>query len=199
MAVAFVSSLLARSDTAAGSVVVEETNYPPVPGQVELKGFEPEEERAVRGALRGKFTRRCTEAFHRAGLPSPLEVALAKGIVIRPARDLWKKEIGALGFVYDETRVRYQSEFSSGWAQGGTVPAERYGWALTVDGRARVFLYDSAFAGESYLFRRFDLEDVLTHELQHVCGKGKTPGRLGFLTHDLKGFEYHDYLLASCR
>jgi hypothetical protein len=197
-AVALVSLLLAAGD-ATPEPVVEKTVPPPLPRSVDLRGFDADEERLMREKLRPKFDERCTEAFQEAGLISPMEVALTRGIVLRPARDLWIKEIGSLGLVYEGTRIRYQSEFSSGWAQAGTVPAVRDGWRLTVDGRARVFLYDSAFAGEDFFSRRFALEDVLTHELMHVGGQGRTPGWLGPLTHDLKGFRAHDKILKACR
>jgi hypothetical protein len=197
LVVAFIITLL-NPTKANNPVVFKDEANPSIPDGVVIIGFEPYEERLLRKALARKFTRRCGEAYEMAGLMSPSEVARTRGIVIRPARDLWLKEHDVLGLVYKETRIKYQSEFSSGWAQAGTVPAERYGVKLTVDGRARVFLYDSAFAGEAFLSRRFSLEDVLSHELQHVGGQGKTPGWLPF-THDLKGFGPHDTILENCR
>lgn len=199
MLVAVFVGLWPTAKDATSEPVIKKTSYPPIPKQVDLRGFDSGEEKRLREALRPKFDGRCTRAFQEEGLISPLEVALTKGLVIRPARDLWIREIGALGLVYEVTRIKYQSEFSSGWAQAGTVPAIRNGWRLTVDGRARVFLYDSAFAGACFVSRRFSLEDVLTHELIHVGGQARTPGWLGPLTHDLKGFRAHDKLLEACR
>lgn len=200
LVVAFIGSSLSPSRTTTTTVIIiEEVFDPSVMKRIDFRGFEPGEERRLRQAMAAKFSGRCTEAFEDAGLVSPLEVARTTGFVMRPSRDLWGKEIGALGFVYESTRIKYKSEFSSCWAQGGTVPAVRDGWKLTVDGRARVFIHDSAFAGESFWFRRFSLEDVLSHELQHVGGQGKTPGWFGPLGHDLRGFEPHDKILDACR
>ncbi len=201
LAVAFIISSLSPNQTTTTTVVIieEEVFDQSIFNLIDFRGFEPSEERSLREAMVAKFSRRCTEAFEEAGLLSPLEVARTTGFVMRPSRALWRKDRRSLGFVYESTRRDYQSEFSSCWAQAGTVPAERDGWKLTIDGRARVFIFDSAFAGESLVFRRFSLEDVLTHELQHVGGQGKTPGWFGPFTHDLKGFEPHDRILAACR
>ena len=180
-------------------VVIEEEPDPSIVDLITFKGFDEYEEARLREALRAKFTRRCGEAFNAAGLPSPASVILNSGLVIRHANDLWLKEISALGLVYEETKMEYRSQFSSGRAQAGTVPYMRGGWRLTVDGKARLFIHDSSFFGASFVDRRFDLEDCLSHELVHMSGMPETPGWFGFLRHDLAGFEPHDRILAACR
>ena len=197
LVIAFVSSLLSPSHTTSLAVAEEEVN-PPIPDGVVIRGFDPVEEALLRKKLARQFTRRCEEAYKGAGLMSPSEVARTRGVVIRPARDLLIYKHDELGLVHEIIRMRYWSEFSSGWAQAGTVPAERGGRKLTVDGRARVFIHDTAFAGASFLSRRFSLGDVLSHEFQHVGGQRRTPGWLPF-THDLKGFGPHDRILEACR
>lgn len=200
LALIIIVSSLSPSDTTTTTVIIiEEAFEPSILKRIDLRGFEPSEKRRLLKALPAKFTNRCTEAFKDEGLLSPLEVALTTGFVLHPSRDLWDKEIGSLGFVSERTKIRYKSEFSTCRAQAGTVPAMRDGWKLTVDGRARVFIHDSAYAGESFWFNRFSLEDVLTHELIHVGGQRATPGWLGPLSHDLKGFEPHDKILEACR
>jgi hypothetical protein len=181
------------------AVVRIEPIDPSVFDHIVLKGFSKTEEALIRDALVPKFTGQCTEAYHWVGLRSPWEVAWESGIVIQYSRDLYVKQAADLGLVYTETRDSYQAEFSSGRAQAGTVIPVLYDTVLTTDGRPHIFVHDSAFAGESLLSRTLPLGDVFGHEMIHMGGQPPTPGWLGFLDHDLAGFEPYDFLMDACR
>lgn len=99
----------------------------------------------------------------------------------------------------DATRHAYATEFSGGGAQGATIPAVRGRVQLTTDGRPHIYLSGLAFAGESYLFGTFSLQEVMEHEFIHAGGQGKTPGRLGGLRHDLAGFGPYNSIIEACR
>lgn len=162
--------------------------------------FAPADERTVRMAMSSMFTCECTQAFKDADLLSPLEVVLQTGIILRPSEDIYiyKGRLTELGLMYEETRKRYASQFSSGRAPAGIVRPFRQGVQLTVDGRPRLFLHSIAFLGESFLFGRPSLREVLIHEMIHAGGQPPTPGRLGALRHDLAGFEHYDRIMAAC-
>jgi hypothetical protein len=164
---------------------------------VEVVNLSPAEEAAVRGALRVLLSPRCTAAFSRAGLRSPLEVITEEGVVLRPSVDLFRYSSNQLGLVSDATRRAYCEEFSSCRSQAGTVSARLYGVRLTTDGRARVFFHETAFYGESWLFGKNSLHDVLVHEFMHVGGQPPTPG--WFFQHDLAGFEHYGEIMSACR
>jgi hypothetical protein len=181
------------------ATVVIEPIDPSVFEHFVFKGFSKREEALMREALLPKFTGRCTDAFNRAGLRSPWQMAWETGIVIQYSRDLYVKEARDLGLVYTQTRDRYQSEFSTGRAQAGTVPHVLYDTVLTTDGRPHIFVHDSAFSGESIIFGTLDLDDIFSHELQHAGGMPPTPGWLGFLSHDLAGSESYKDILEACR
>jgi hypothetical protein len=151
----------------------------------------------IRKSMTSLLTPRCTEAFAQAKLRSPLEVVMHEGVVILPARDLYKYPAERLGLASEATRLAYRDEFSSCRAQSGTVPSMRNGVRMTTDGRARIFLHDTAFLGESVIFKRLSLTDVLMHEFIHVGGQPATPG--WFFQHDLAGFEHYDKLMSTCR
>ncbi len=201
LAVAFVVALLLPRGTTV--VVINKTVEWPVDmslvRRIDMPSFDKDEKKRLEEVMPHKFTKKCELAFHNANLMSPSDIIIKAGLVIRPARDLWLKDSDTLGFVYPNTRGDYQSEFSSGRAQAGTVPFMREGRTLTVDGRARIFIHDSAFFGESFWARRLSLSDVLTHELIHVGGQPKTPGWFGFLQDDLAGFEQYEAILEACR
>lgn len=165
---------------------------------IKFIGFTPEEEAEMLAELRKEFSSPCTEAFEAAGLQSPLRVALETGIVIQHFRLLFMYEADALNLRYKKTRDLYRSEFSSGRVQAGTIPGTRLGLRLTVDGKPHIVIHDSAFLGESFLFGRLGLGDVITHEMVHTGGQGPTPGWLGFLQHDLAGFEHYDAIMGAC-
>jgi hypothetical protein len=182
-----------------GTVIVIEPIDPSVFDHIPFKGFSKPEEAIIREALMPKFTGKCTDAFNRAGLRSPWQVAWESGIVIQYSRDLYVKEARDLGLVHTATRDSYQSAFSSGRAQAGTVPHVLYGTVLTTDGRIHIFVHDSGLAGESLFLGRLSLSDVFSHELMHAGGQPPTPGWLGFLSHDLAGFEPYDEIMEACR
>jgi len=75
----------------------------------------------------------------------------------------------------------------------------RFGVRLTIDGRPRLFLNDSAFEGSSFWFGKLSLNDVLTHEFIHLGGQPSTPSLMGSLQHDLAGFEHYDDIMEACR
>jgi hypothetical protein len=181
------------------TIIVVEPIDSSVFDHIVFKGFSKHEETLMREALLPKFTGKCTDAFNRAGLRSPWQVAWESGIVIQYSRDLYVKEARDLGLVYTETRDSYQSEFSLGRAQAGTVPHVLYDTVLTTDGRVHIFVHDSAFIGESFFLGTLSLGDVFSHELMHAGGQPPTPGWLGFLSHDLAGFEPYDDVIESCR
>lgn len=165
--------------------------------KVELVNFTPDEKEAIRKAMRRLFYPPCTVAYSRAGLRSPLEVVTEEGVVLRPSVDLYNYSTKELGLVSDATRRAYWEEFSGCNSQAGTVSAKLYGVRLTTDGRARVFLHDTALQGEWSLFRKLSLHDVLAHEFIHVGGRPPTPG--WFFQHDLAGFEHYDEIMEACR
>jgi hypothetical protein len=156
-----------------------------------------EKEMQIRQAMAPLFSPCCTVAFSKAGLRSPLEVMAEDGVVYWPSTELYHQSATELGLVYDETRRTYWRAFSGCRAQAGTVSPMRNGIRLTTDGRARIFLHDTAFMGESFIFGRLSLHDVLTHEFIHVGGQPKTP-RL-FFEHDLANFEFYDEIMEACR
>jgi hypothetical protein len=164
---------------------------------VEFVHFSAAEEKAIRKELRRLLQPQCIVAFSKAGLRNPLEVITEEGLVLRPSVDLHDYSAKELGLVSDATRKAYWEEFSSCRSQAGTVSAKLYGVRLTTDGRARVFLHDTAFQGESFIFRKLSLHDVLVHEFIHVGGQPPTPG--WFFQHDLAGFEHYDEIMRACR
>lgn len=193
-------ALASRRPHAGGAAVilVEEVDAS-VFDNILMHSFSPGEEEIIRRALLPKFGGRCEEAFTRAGLSSPRKMASDGGFVIQYSRDLYTERAAALGLIYEETRHIYQLEFSSGRAQAGTVPFIRHGTVLTADGMPHIFLHDKAFVGESFWLGTLSLDDTLTHELIHAGGQPPTPGWLGFLSHDLAGFEHYDEILEACR
>jgi hypothetical protein len=168
-----------------------------VHSNVVLVGFSAGEERLIRKNMASLFTSRCTEAFAKAGLRSPAEVAAREGVVILPARYLYKYSAKRIGLASEEPRRAYSEAFSSGRAQSGTVPSTLNGAHLTTDGRARIFLHDTAFLGKSFIFERYSLNDVLAHEFIHVGGQSSKSG--WFFQHDLVGFEPYDEIMGACR
>jgi hypothetical protein len=166
---------------------------------ISFVNFQPNEEMRLRKAMAPLFTSRCTEAFTNANLRSPLDITTEEGVVLRPSSDLYLYSAEELGLVYDQTRRTYSAEFSSGRAQAGSVTYMRNGVRLTTDGRPRIFIHDSAFLGESFLFGTISLKDVLTHEFIHLGGQPPTPGWLGPLQNDLAGFEHYDEIMGACR
>ncbi len=161
--------------------------------------FTPDEERKVREAMSSLFTRRCTQAFNDAGLRSPAEVAVRPGIVFRPYADLLNYRARKLGLRRERTRERYAAEFSSGHAQAGTISPRFKGSWVTIDGRPHVYLHDTAFLGQSLVFRRLSLRDVMIHEGLHVGGQLPSWGWLGPLEHDLAGLAHYNRIIKACR
>lgn len=194
-------SLPGRTARTTTTVFLVETIDPAIfdPSHISIVNFSDPEAALIRQSLLSKFTGRCEEEFIRAGLMSPWELAWGAGIVIQYSRDLYVEQTEALGLVYDATRAKYQVEFGTGRAQAGTVPFVRYGLVLTTDGKPHIFLHGSAFVGESFWLNTLSLSDVLTHELIHAGGQPPTPGRLGFLRHDLAGFEHYEDIMEACR
>lgn len=167
-----------------------------------IEGYTREAEEMMRAALLAKLTRRCSEAFNNAGLRSPEEQLRESGLVIRPSKYLYDYSARYLGLASEEIRKKYKDDFSTGRAQGGTVPHIRSGKVRTLDGRAHIYLHDSAFLGDTFLaifFSWFEFEDVLTHELIHAGGQPPTPGFFGSIRHDLAGFEHYDAIISACR
>jgi hypothetical protein len=163
-----------------------------------LLHFTPEEGQHLREALAPLLSRQCTDMFARAGLQSPSEVARTTGVEMRYSRDLYMYSADQLGLVSEETRSSLMKELSNGRTQSGSVPPVRYGKRLTTDGRARIFLPDNAFVGESFWFGTISLRGVLIHEFIHVGGQPPTPGWMGFLSHDLAGYEHYDEIMSAC-
>jgi hypothetical protein len=188
-------SLLAVAITFGLTAVVNRFNETS-PNRVITVDFSAAEEQGIREAMRPLFTPRCTRAFARAGLRSPLDVATHEGAIVMPSSDLYYYSARSLGLMDRRTQMAYRDQFSSVRAQAGTVPHVLYGVPLTVDGRARIFLHDSAFAGESWLFRRLSLNGVLAHEFIHVGGQPPAPGWL-FGT-DLDGYEHYEEIMDAC-
>lgn len=164
--------------------------------RIVLVDFTVNEEMLIREALAPLFTPRCNRTFERFGLRSPLEVATHEGVIIMPSSDLYYYSARSLGLVDPRIQMAYRDEFSSCRAQAGTVPHVLYGVPLTVDGRARIFLHDSAFMGESFIFRRLSLNGTLAHEFIHVGGQPPTPG--WFFQTDLGGYEHYDEIMQAC-
>lgn len=191
--------LLALVGTTSGAKAVVDIIDPPRIEGITFVNFNSEEKKYLRRAMAPMFSNRCTEAFMDAKLRSPAQVAAEEGVVIRPSTDLFRYSARELGLVDERTRTAYSTEFSSGRAQSGSVPSLRFGVPLTVDGRPRIFLHDSAFAGESWLFATVSLKEVLIHEFVHIGGQAPTPGWLGHLQHDLAGFEHYEIIKNACR
>lgn len=165
--------------------------------KVKELNFTPAEREAIRKELRRLFSPPCTVAFSMAGLRSPIEVVTEEGVVLRPSIDLYEYSAKELGLVSEATRWVYWRQFSSCRVQGATVSASLYGVRRTTYGRARVFLHDTAFQGEWFIFSRLSLHDVLVHEFMHVGGQPPTPG--WFFQHDLAGFEHYNEIMKACR
>jgi hypothetical protein len=177
-------------------IVVDESFY----YRIEFINFDEKEKALIREAMTPLAAPRCNDAFRRAGLRSPLEVLLKDGVVIRPSYDLYRFTVKELGLVDERTRRVYMDQFSGGNAQAGTVSAVIYGTRRTLDGRARVFLHDTAFL-ESTVYRRLSLRQVMVHEFIHVTGQPPTPGWFGCLRRgrDLAGFAPYDEIMEACR
>lgn len=159
--------------------------------------FTEDEKTEIYQAISPLLSQPCRETFHGAGLRSPQEVLQETGVVFRPSMDLYIYSAKELGLTHERIRRSYADEFSSGRAQAGVVSPMLYGVRLTVDGRPHIFLPDTAFLGQSYLFGRLSLNDVLTHEFIHAAGQPPTPGWL--LGDDLAGFEHYERILSACR
>jgi hypothetical protein len=188
-----VRSAAYRSDQPTAINVVTDSAY----RKIVLVDFTVSEELRIREALEPLFNSQCTRAFANAGLRSPAEMAMNEGVVIMPSNALYYLSAKTLGLVDERTQMAYQEEFTSGRAQAGTVTSKLYGVQLTTDGRPRIFLHDSAFAGESLKYRRFSLHDVLAHEFIHVGGQ--PPKAKSVFQHDLAGFEHYDEIMGACR
>jgi hypothetical protein len=188
----FIANICSSVPTPRFSYDVDDSTF----DKVKIFNLLPEEEGAVRKEMRHLFYPPCTAAFFKAKLRSPLEVVTEEGVVIRPSVDLYKYSAEELGLVSDVTRREYCEEFSSCRSQAGTVSARLYGVRRTTDGRGRVFLHDTAFQGEWFIFGRLSLRDVLVHEFIHVGGQPPTPG--WFFQHDLAGFEHYDEIMQAC-
>ncbi len=167
-----------------------------VSAKMSIMNFDGQEEAKIREAATTLFGRRCTEAFTTAGLRSPLQVVSELGVLIRPSKDLYLYTARDLGLTHDLIRKTYAAQFSTCRAQGGTIRPLNGEVRLTVDDRPRIFLHDSAFLGESLLFGRLSLRNVLTHEFIHAGGQPPTPGWLAW--HDLAGFRHYDTILKAC-
>lgn len=197
MAVAVLILLALVGTTSVGKAVVNIIDAPRIDG-ITFVNFKSEKEKYLRRAMAPMFSNRCTEAFTDAKLRSPAQVAAEEGVMIRPANDLFVYSARELGLVDERTRTAYSTQFSSGRAQSGSVPSQRFGVPLTIDGRPRIFLHDSAFTWQSWLFSRVSLREALIHEFVHIGNQPPTPGWLGPLQHDLAGFEHYDIIMKAC-
>lgn len=197
--VAFLASLMLERRVTANHPKLSTVTAAPdlVSSNVVIGDFKGDEKKLIYIHMTALLTPRCTKAFERANLRSPLEVVTREGVVVLPAKDLYKYSAERLGLTREETLLAYRDEFSSGQAQSGAVPSMLHGVRLTTDGRARVFLHDTAFLGESVIFNRLSLTDVLTHEFIHLGGQPPTPG--WFFQHDLAGFEHLEETMGACR
>lgn len=170
-----------------------------VASRLDVVKVRPFEEKMIREAASSLFTGQCGQAFEVAGLRSPYDLVTKGGVVIRLSSDLYIYTARDLGLVSEETRAVYAWEFSRGIAQGGTVSSGRQGQRLTVDGRPRIFLHDTAFLKESFWERRLSLRGVLIHEFIHAGGQPQTPGLFGPLRSDLEGFEHYGRIMEACK
>jgi hypothetical protein len=196
LAVALVGSWLRPSGQAV-TVVYEPVDTTAL-HDLELYGFTDAQVRSILKELLPKLTLRCTEVVNDAGLRNLPQIMRENGLVFIHSRYLYQYDAATLDLVYEETQFLYMAEFSTGRAQAGTVPAVRYGRRLTTNGKHIIFLHDSAFLGESFIFGRLSLGEVIGHELIHAGGQPRTPGRLGFLDHDLAGFEDYGKIMDGC-
>lgn len=160
-------------------------------------GIEPHDENRIRKELRHLVTPRCGEAFKVAHLQSPRELFMTTGVVFYPSELLYLYPARDLGLISERTRIEYKKEFSTGRVQAATVSAKLYGVARTLDGRPRFFIHETAFLGESLIFDRLSLSDVLAHEFIHAGGQPPTPG--WFFQDDLGGFKDYDKIMEACK
>jgi hypothetical protein len=181
--------------TATTTIIIDPSFY----DGIVLNHFSRGEATHIRAAMSTLATPRCTEEFDRAGLRSPLQVIIEDGVVMYRSEDLYLYSANQLGLVSEQTRHAYAVQFSSGRAQAGTVSATLFSTQLTLDGRSRIFLHDTAFIGESFLLGTYSLRDVLIHEFIHIGGQPPTPGLLGSFRHDLAGYKYYDDIMAACQ
>lgn len=161
--------------------------------------FTPQQKRRIMDDASSLFTMQCSEAFIAADLLSPTEVVLNSEVVFLPATDLYIYEAHELGLRDERIRRAYAAQFSSGRAQAGVVRAKRRGIPMTIDGRPRVFLHDTAFYGKSILLGTLPLREVLIHEFIHLGGQPQTYGWLGPLSHDLAGFPHYEQIMEACK
>jgi hypothetical protein len=170
---------------------------------ISIENFNDKHTSDIRGALKRLFSDACTAAFRKYKLLAPIDSQLG-GIVIRPATDLLEMSAAALGITErqrEDARQKFFDNTASSNAQGGTIPGVRNGRNQTIDGRARVFLAGSAWAGESFIFSSFSFQDVMSHEFIHVGGQPpKQSGPwFGPFRHDLAGFDGYNEILSACR
>lgn len=159
----------------------------------------PQQKQRIMDDASSLFTKRCSEAFITADLLSPTEVVLNSEVIFRPSTDLYIYKARELGLRDELIRKTYAAQFSSGRAQAGVVRAMRRGIPMTVDGRPRVFLHDTAFYGKSILLGTVPLREVLIHEFIHLGGQPQTYGWLGPLGHDLEGFPHYGRIMEACK
>ena len=153
------------------------------------------------------LSKRCQDAFKKAGLQDPL-TSIQKGIVVGPASRLYDTPAQTLGITDDRIVKAYQDDFKyspfGGVGNAGTVRDIPGQLPRTTDGRPRIFLSGRAFGDdevwlERYMFSHDLLRTAITHEFIHVGGQGRTPSNSWFgPTHDLGGYEYYNYIMEQC-
>jgi hypothetical protein len=161
--------------------------------------FDRADERRIREEIAGLLTPRCTREFEIHGLRSPARLLQEVGVIIRPAEDLFDHSAQDLGLMGEEIRQAYWDEFRTGHAQAGTISPVLYGVRRTTDNTPRIFLYPTAFLGESFWFGRFSFREVMIHEFIHAGGQPPKPGPLVFLQHDLEGYKPYDAIINACK
>ena len=164
-----------------------------------LINLTPRHKRLIMDEASSMFTKQCSEAFIAADLLTPTEVVLNSGVVFLPATDLYIYEADELGLSDERLRKAYARQFSDGNSQAGAISAKRSGVRMTIDGRPRIILHDTAFYGKSFLLGTVSLREVLIHEFIHLGGQPQTYGRLGPLRHDLAGFPHYDRIMEACK
>jgi hypothetical protein len=157
-----------------------------------IEHFTPERESWIRYELQGLLTEECSQAFPK-GIDNPTNTIINRGVIIRPAEDLYRRSAAQLGLSEEDRLGSVRQFFGHAYStpQGGTV--------FGSNGSAQIYLHDSAFRGESWRPGIFSLAEVLEHEFIHGGGQGPWPGRLGNLRHDLAGLPAYKNIIEACR
>ncbi len=146
--------------------------------------FERNEKKVLNLIARMAGSKRCNDAFKKAGLPTPLEL-LNKGFTIGSAFLLTDSKYNEALGISEETRQKYHD-----------FPGAALTFPETKNGTPTILFSPRAFDkdGTSSTFY-YGLDEVVAHEFIHGGGVEAMPGWFG---HDLSNYPHYDCIICSC-